>query len=246
MYAMVDCTNYSCLGRHEDYSVLSGLAYIQYANLDTCIFREESYCHYARFDAAQLRSIVNSLYPDDEPLDVLVEQNQLRKMAHDGVMSAERFVLELERELVEQQAQFIDFIDDRPYQLNPKGTRPRLLQRWLLEPQRNRTRLARGMAPVFAPLAAPLAPATLPGPLALPWVAPSTPRAAGAGTGALPVRPRGGATGKVWDIADLLCEGVPSASKDLRKKIMDACEAADINLTTAGVQYSKWKKSHGF
>lgn len=59
-------------------------------------------------------------------------------------------------------------------------------------------------------------------------------------------RPAGGTTKKVWDIADALRERNPSLSaKELRPKIIEACEQEGINSSTAGTQYSKWKNTVG-
>ena len=57
-------------------------------------------------------------------------------------------------------------------------------------------------------------------------------------------RPAGGTTKKVWDIADDLKARNPSLSaKELRPKIIEACEQENINSSTAGTQYSKWKNT---
>lgn len=69
--------------------------------------------------------------------------------------------------------------------------------------------------------------------------APSTPRPSSPAT-----RPAGGTTKKVWDIADDLKARNPSLSaKELRPKIIEACEQENINSSTAGTQYSKWKNT---
>lgn len=57
-------------------------------------------------------------------------------------------------------------------------------------------------------------------------------------------RPAGGTTKKVWDIADALKARNPSLSaKELRPKIIEACQEENINSSTAGTQYSKWKNT---
>lgn len=69
--------------------------------------------------------------------------------------------------------------------------------------------------------------------------APSTPKPSSPAT-----RPAGGTTKKVWDIADDLKARNPSLSaKELRPKIIEACEQESINSSTAGTQYSKWKNT---
>lgn len=64
----------------------------------------------------------------------------------------------------------------------------------------------------------------------------STPRAPGAA-------PSKGATGKVWGIADRVHaeNGGGPITKELRGKIIAACEAEGINGGTAATQYGKWK-----
>ena len=60
-------------------------------------------------------------------------------------------------------------------------------------------------------------------------------------------RPAGGTTKKVWDIADEVKSQNPSLSaKDLRPKIIAACEADGINGSTAGTQFAKWKNSQSW
>ncbi len=53
-------------------------------------------------------------------------------------------------------------------------------------------------------------------------------------------------TGQVWAIADKLAaenKKLPKASKELKKLVVDACVAAGINGSTAGVQFAKWAKA---
>lgn len=60
-----------------------------------------------------------------------------------------------------------------------------------------------------------------------------------------------GATKRVWEIADQLVVtgGKPTADpeqlKAFRAALIQACEAEGINKSTAGTQYSKWKKAQG-
>lgn len=71
---------------------------------------------------------------------------------------------------------------------------------------------------------------------------PKAPRApkAPAAPGAAPAK---GSTKKVWDIADrVMAEtGLTIGSKELRSKIIAACEAEGVNAGTAATQYGKWK-----
>lgn len=55
--------------------------------------------------------------------------------------------------------------------------------------------------------------------------------------------PAKGATGKVWVIADRVMgeTGLTVGSKELRSKIIAACEAEGVNPGTAATQYGKWK-----
>ncbi len=57
-------------------------------------------------------------------------------------------------------------------------------------------------------------------------------------------RPKAGSTtGKVWDIADKVEKESGLEGKPLRSAIINACEAAEINSSTAGTQYAKWRKA---
>jgi len=74
------------------------------------------------------------------------------------------------------------------------------------------------------------------------------------GGGDAPVKPRGGTTARVWEIATKIKEEQftdgnildPQDMKALRSAIIAACEAEGINSSTAGTQYSKWKRDQGF
>lgn len=72
----------------------------------------------------------------------------------------------------------------------------------------------------------------------------TAPKPAKGGEGPSPsgAAPTKGATALVWTIADRVY-----GEKGLdRAAIIAACEAEGINTSTAGTQYSKWKKSHGY
>lgn len=68
---------------------------------------------------------------------------------------------------------------------------------------------------------------------------PKAPRAPGV-PGAAPSK---GATGKVWTVADRVRAelGGGVITKDMRAKIIAACEAEGINAGTAATQFGKWK-----
>jgi len=60
--------------------------------------------------------------------------------------------------------------------------------------------------------------------------------------GGSPSTPKSGSiTGRVWAIADTLWQS--SGVMPDRKAVMAACEAKDINPSTASTQYGKWKAS---
>lgn len=65
------------------------------------------------------------------------------------------------------------------------------------------------------------------------------PKAVSQGGGDGGARPNKGATARVWAIADEVTGDGPID----RTKVIEACVAAGINKSTAGTQYSKWKKS---
>lgn len=68
---------------------------------------------------------------------------------------------------------------------------------------------------------------------------PKAPRAT-ATPGAAPSK---GATGKVWTVADRVRAEMGGApvSKEMRNKIIAACEAEGVNAGTAATQFGKWK-----
>lgn len=76
-----------------------------------------------------------------------------------------------------------------------------------------------------------------------PRAAPKARSGGGAG-GSTGGPPKGGTTARVWEIAsNLLAEKVGEVDvKELRKAVIDACVAEGINQSTAGTQWSKWKK----
>lgn len=56
--------------------------------------------------------------------------------------------------------------------------------------------------------------------------------------------PKGGTTARVWAIADAALDEHGSGDiKALRAAIISTCEAEGINKSTAGTQYSKWKRA---
>lgn len=61
--------------------------------------------------------------------------------------------------------------------------------------------------------------------------------------------PTKGATGRVWEIADNLIDlDLDKSSinvKELRQKVIAACEAEGLNPGTAATQFGKWKKERG-
>lgn len=54
-------------------------------------------------------------------------------------------------------------------------------------------------------------------------------------------RPKGGITGRVWEIADTEA-GKGGTGKELRGRIVAACIADGIDPSTAATQYSRWNK----
>lgn len=57
-------------------------------------------------------------------------------------------------------------------------------------------------------------------------------------------RPKDGTTtGRVWTIADEI--SAKNKEPATRKEVIEACQAEDINPSTAATQYGKWRKFHG-
>lgn len=77
----------------------------------------------------------------------------------------------------------------------------------------------------------------------------AAPAASSVSTGATsstPSAPKGGTTARVWAIADAVAEEKGTGDiKALRAAIIATCEAEGINKSTAGTQYSKWKRAKG-
>lgn len=83
------------------------------------------------------------------------------------------------------------------------------------------------------------------------WATPKKPKAAASSvatgaTSSTPSAPKGGTTARVWAIADAVAEEKGTGDiKALRAAIIATCEAEGINKSTAGTQYSKWKRAKG-
>lgn len=91
-------------------------------------------------------------------------------------------------------------------------------------------------ATAAAPQAAPRVPAAPAKPRQQPAGAPR----AAPGPGGRPAA--GSTTGRVWALADQCkaAHGDGPLDRDFRRKVIAACEADNINSSTASVQYSKW------
>lgn len=57
-------------------------------------------------------------------------------------------------------------------------------------------------------------------------------------------RPKGGLTGRVWEIADT-CAQSGKTGKELRADIVAKCAEEGLNPSMAATQYSRWKKTQG-
>lgn len=69
---------------------------------------------------------------------------------------------------------------------------------------------------------------------------------ASTGSGDAPAKPKGGTTARVWEVAnEIYGQKTGWDIKELRSSIIAACEAEGINSSTAGTQYSKWKRDQG-
>lgn len=81
------------------------------------------------------------------------------------------------------------------------------------------------------------------------WAEKKKPATSTVSTGAAsstPSAPKGGTTARVWAIADAVVEEKGAGDiKALRATIIATCEAEGINKSTAGTQYSKWKRAKG-
>lgn len=163
-YVLIDCTNYKAIARCNSYRALCDLAFIQYANVDTVVHPTTENKHYAQFDAGQLQSIYDSV------LDASAVKGVAFKTAgvtYGDTIATVRALIEaapalhfpVDPSLLEAQAAKIEHGDDRPYAINPVGNMAKRLQKWAVEPNRNRPRNAPGTSEQLTrKAAAPVAP----------------------------------------------------------------------------------------
>jgi hypothetical protein len=147
---------------------------------------------------------------------------------------------------VELQAMQIDMDDDAEYRYAP-GCATASEQQYLNRLQAFKT------SPLVLPLIPPEKPLAAPSPQYLALLAahaahaaPSAPREARESNPSTYVPPKGGSkTGRVWEIAEPIWAAAakPENWKEIRKAIVEACEAEGINGSTASVQYGKWKQT---
>lgn len=160
MLVLIDKTGNRAIARHANFNLLSDLAYIQFANLDTIIIDEALGRDYAQLDAAQLLGVLKSIGVDN--LDGSAAYQHLVLELRGRLPSCEWLVPPFSPDALSVQASKIKEADATPYAFNPEGSAPVKLKAWTLEPQRNRPRTARRTA------ASPVAAANPP-----PWVKPS-------------------------------------------------------------------------
>lgn len=251
MYILIDITNHQALARHESFIALAALAYIQFTNVDSIVLPLDANKHFTLFDGSAIRSIsahAGQIQPADTPY------NELIKNMRAWLIAAPHLALPFSAELLTIQAHSIAPSEDRPFEFVPSDEAPRLARTWHYPPQQNRKRCDSSQAIHFASRAGPVPPLELTpkqprtsAPAAPPKVKrdPSTapPRERSSGAAA---RPKAGtSTGQVWDIADEVSATFTNdkTGKAVRKEVIERCEAAGINKSTAGVQFGKWAAS---
>lgn len=252
MHVLLDLTNGRAIARHESFLALAALAYIQFANLDTQVFRCGANKHFSALSSAQITSVITNLY-SGKPPPLPPEYGERLKLMRalletTGWLELPFAVLDLVG-----QAHAIDANDDTPYAFEPSSATPTKLRTWTSEPQRNVKRADCSMRVHFAagPAAAGAAPSPPPPGKAAPSRRPAPPTGPAAPTPA-PKAPRaasgpakrpkpGTGAGQVWDIADAVLAANPNADRaTLRPLIVEQAKAAGINFATAYDQFKKW------
>lgn len=256
MHVLFDITNARPIARHDSHRALAALAYIQFANVDTVIIRAGENRSYTIFSAEQLNSIALALGLN---LAANMPYNERIKATRHALETKDFLLLPYTTEQLERQAFAIKPSESKPLRFDPDGDVPKSSPKWSFDPQTNRKRedsshaheFAAGLGygvgvapppPATATDDAPRRPSASPAPRPKASSTPAAPKAPRA-PAAPSARPKGGSTGKVWDIADSLKGKHGDDHKALRKAVVEACAAEGINSSTASVQFGKWKAS---
>lgn len=243
MYALIDCTNYKAIATHESEKALCALAFIQYANVDVVIMPCNENRPWAQFNEAQMESIFNGVVDSATTAFKTTSYTDSIHKCREMVTAAPHLRLPISEANLIAQAERIPENSTKPFKITA-GNTPQQLDRWHVDPQRDRSRYAQPTAiQLTRNTGAPAAPdvsGTMDSTGApKPKRAPSVKRAKGSN------RPApGSTTGKVWGIADAqLAAGKPYSERDpkaFRKQVIDECKANGINPSTASVQFGAW------
>lgn len=265
MHVLIDAGNAAAIAVSAEYSALSGLSVIQYANTDTIIVPLIENKGFSQFEHAQLIGIAASV---GLTLPPSTAYPSLLKQTREAILAAEWLRFPFTKEQVDAQVATLEPGYDQPLYFNPNGDTPLPATMWHVSPQRNRKRqdasywvhYASGWLQSATGSAGGGRDAAQPPPAARPSKRPSAravaPPAPGGTTPAPKPRPApsgpatrpkaGSSTGRVWDIADEESAKYGAADrtgKEVRRVVIARCEAEGINPSTASVQFGKWKSS---
>lgn len=242
----IDCTNYKVIARSNSGNALGNLAFIQFANVDVMVMPCTENKYFSVFTFEQLRSIFLSAGGSDADFPDATYSAALRA-TREIVLNAAHLNLPFTDEQLEEQAQCIDFEDDKPYAFNPKGNKPTRLKAWHWSPQRNRPRTAKPEAFQLQPKGPPAPPErdpNAPAPAPAPSKRTRSPRAEKSAAGPAKRPAAGSKTAFVWDTADACKAANPKLDhKALRKLVIETCIKAGTNKSTASVQFALWAGS---
>lgn len=250
MYLLIDRERLCVLYKHSSMNVLSNLMHIELPHhAGILIGLEPDNANFGSLSDYELKLMHESLCGQkfqgfDNPLLVRTVHALLMALPESEIDAAE----------AEAQAQCISMEDLGNYKY-VRGSKVPSKQQDLYKGQALTTApnpkllLPPTPAKITQPASATQAAAVFPGiaqpvpkPAPRPAPDPSIPRPASVPSEA----PKAGSkTGRVWEIAESIFQAAADKSdwKALRKQIVEACEAEEINSSTAGVQYGKWKQT---
>ena len=136
MYTLVDTTNGLALARHESYTALAALHFIQFANVEPLILPDGERRVWAQLDHQQAYNVLLQVSPGA----TATSYSQCLKLVREAVESAEWLVFPLGVDELIRQAHIVDIDSPAPMAVNLEGGDPHTLQAWRLDPQKKVSR----------------------------------------------------------------------------------------------------------